>query len=314
MRKFVALAMLALAFSSSAQEYPAKPVRLVVPFPPGGPLDVVGRLVGRDLADRWGQPVVVENKPGGTIGPEFVARAPKDGYTLMIISSSPFVTLPQMQKVSYDVLKDFAPVAQTAEIHYALMAHASSGYTSVQQIVEAAKKAPGKLNYASAGNGSGQHLYIELIKVAAGIDLTHIPYKGAGPAMQALVAGEVPIMLDVISAAIPLVKAGKVRALLVTSPQPVEALPGAVTYESLFPGTGISSWHGIFATGGTPRPVLERAAAGVRQALKAPAVSERLNQLGFDITGTSLDEFGAVVRRDHERWGQVIRKNNLRVD
>jgi tripartite-type tricarboxylate transporter receptor subunit TctC len=257
---------------------------------------------------------VVENKPGGTAGPEFVVRAPKDGYTLMIISSSPLVTLPQMQKVPYDVLKDLTGVTQTAVLTYALVAHSGSGFTSVQQLIDAARKAPGKFNYASAGNGSGQHLYVELIKVAAGIDLTHIPYKGAGPALQALMAGEVPIMLDVISAAIPLVKSGKARALLVTGSQPLDALPGAVPYDTVFPGTGISSWHGMFAPAGTPRPVLERVSTAVRQALQAPTVAPRFRELGFESTGTSGDEFNDIVRRDYERWGQVIRKNNLRVD
>jgi tripartite-type tricarboxylate transporter receptor subunit TctC len=285
-----------------------------VPFPPGGPLDVVGRLIAKDMSDRWSQPVVIDNKPGGTIGTEFVARAPKDGYTLMIISSSPLVTLPQMQKVGYDVLKDFTGVAQTATLTYALMAHPSSGLTTIQQMIDAAKKSPGRLNYASAGNGSGQHLYVELIKIAAGVDMTHVPYKGAAPAMQALMAGEVPIMLDVVSAAIPLVKSGKARALLVTGDKLHEALPGAVPYDTLFPGTGISSWHGVFAPAGTPRPIVERVATAVRQSLQTPATAGRFRDLGFDITGTSGEEFNDIVRRDHERWGQVIRKNNLRSD
>src|SRR5206468_2001999 len=171
--------VLMLATSAAAQEFPSKPVRLVVPFPPGGPLDISGRLIGKELQDRWGQPVVVENKPGSTIGPEYLAKSAPDGYTLMIISSTPLVTLPHLQKVPYDVLKDLIGVTQTTLLTYALVVNPSSGIGSIQELIARAKKEPGRLNYASAGNGSGQHLYVELLKSAADITLTHVPYKGA---------------------------------------------------------------------------------------------------------------------------------------
>src|SRR5881296_3720142 len=213
----VLLWALALAASSAAQEFPSKPVRLVVPFPPGGPLDISGRLIGKELQERWGQPVVVENKPGSTIGPDYVARAAPDGYTLMIISSTPLVTLPHLQKVPYDVLKDLVGVTQTTLLTYALVVNPKEGIGSIGELIERAKKEPGRLNYASAGNGSGQHLYVELLKNAADIDLTHVPYKGAAPALQAVLAGEPPVMLDVTVAVIPHVKAGKRRAARATS-------------------------------------------------------------------------------------------------
>src|SRR5882672_1909977 len=211
-----ALLSLALAAAAPAQEFPSKPVRLVVPFPPGGPLDISGRLIGKELQERWGQPVVVENKPGSTIGPEYTMKSPADGYTLMIISSTPLVTLPHLQKVPYDVLKDLVGVTQTTLLTYALVANSASGIGSIQELIARAKKEPGKLNYASAGNGSGQHLYVELLKSAADMNLTHVPYKGAAPALQAVLAGEPPIMLDVTVAVLPHVKAGKLRALMVT--------------------------------------------------------------------------------------------------
>jgi tripartite-type tricarboxylate transporter receptor subunit TctC len=313
--RFLAAAALGLAaITASAQDYPVKPVRLVVPFPPGGPLDVAGRLISTQLQERWGQPVIVENKPGGSLGADSVARAPKDGYTLMINGSSPFLTLPQMAKVNYDPLRDFTGVIQTTESQFALIAHPGSGITSLKQLIDEAKKAPGKLNYGSAGNGSGQHLYMELLKIAAGIDITHIPYKGAAPAMQALMAGEVPFILENVITASSLVKSGKARVLMVTGPKPIEHLPGAVAFDVMFPGLGIQTWHGIFAPSGTPRPVLEKAAADIRQALKVPSVVARFGQLGIEPTGLSGEAFNALMKSDFDSWGAVIRKNNLRAD
>jgi tripartite-type tricarboxylate transporter receptor subunit TctC len=310
----VALLTLALAAGAAAQEFPSKPVRLVVPFPPGGPLDISGRLIGKELQERWGQPVVVENKPGSTTGPEYTVKSAPDGTTLMIISSTPLVTLPHLQKVPYDVLKDLVGVTQTTLLTYALVANASSGIDSIQALIERAKKEPGKLNYASAGNGSGQHLYVELLKSAAGVDITHVPYKGAAPALQAVLAGEPAIMLDVTVAVIPHVKSGKLRALLVTGDKPLEQLPGAVPFDSLFPGLGIPGWHGIFATGGTPKPVLDKLAADIRWALALPAVASRFRELGVEPSGVSGDEFNAIVRRDYAAWGEIIRRNKLRAD
>ncbi len=310
----VLLWVFALAASAAAQDFPSKPVRLVVPFPPGGPLDIAGRLIGKELQDRWGHPVVVENKPGSTIGPEYVAKSAPDGYTLMIISSTPLVTLPQMQKVPYDVLKDLVGVTQTTLLTYALVVNPSSEIGSIQELIARAKKEPGRLNYASAGNGSGQHLYVELLKSAADITLTHVPYRGAAPALQAVLAGEPPVMLDVTVAVIPHVKAGKLRALMVTGGAPLEQLPGAVPFDSMFPGLGIPGWHGIFATGGTPKPVLDKLAADIRWALQLPAVGNRFRELGVAPSGISGEDFNAIVRRDYARWGEIISRNKLRAD
>lgn len=314
LRSMFALGLALIGASASAQDFPSKPVRLVVPFPPGGPLDVSGRLIARDLQERWGQSVVIDNKAGSTLGPDFLAKSAPDGYTLMIISSSPLITLPHMTKSSYDPLKDFVGITQTVGLTYALATHPSTGITTVQQLVEAAKKAPGRINYSTGGVGSGQHLYVELLSLAAGIQLTQIPYKGAGPALQALIAGEVQIMLDVSSGVIPALKAGKVNALMVTGSRPLEQLPGIVTFDSLYPGVDITSWHGIFAPSGTSRPLQEKIAGDIRRALEAPAVSGRLRELGFEISGVSGEAFNAIVRRDFERWGEVIRKNKITVN
>src|SRR5258706_14343994 len=177
--------MLTLAANAAGQEFPSKPVPLVVPFPPGGPLDISGRLIGKELQDRWGQPVIVENKPGSTIGPEYLVKSAPDGYTLMIISSTPLVTLPHLQKVPYDVLKDLVGVTQTTLLTYAFVVNPTTGIGSIQDLIARAKKQPGRLNYASAGNGTAQPLYVELLKNAADMNLNHAPYKGAPPALQA---------------------------------------------------------------------------------------------------------------------------------
>jgi len=310
----VAVVMMGFARAVPAQEFPVKPVRLIVPFPPGGPLDISGRLIAREVGERWGQGIIVENKAGSTLGPDALAKSAPDGYTLLIISSSPLVTLPHMQKSTYDPLRDFVGIVQTVSLTYALAAHPSTGITTVQQMIDAAKKNPGKLNYSSGGVGSGQHLYVELLSLAAGIHMTQIPYKGAGPALQALIAGEVQLMLDVSSGIIPAMKAGKVNPLMVTGARPLDALPGVVTFDSLFPGVGISSWHGIFAPSGVPRPLQDRLAADFRRALEAPAVATRLRELGFEISGMGGESFNALVKSDFERWGEVIRKNRITVN
>ena len=313
----VLLALFTLAAGAApvlAQEFPSKPVRLVVPFPPGGPLDIAGRLIGKELQDRWSHPVIIENKPGSTIGPDYVVRSAPDGHVLLIISSTPLVTLPHLQKVPYDVLKDLVGVTQTTLLTYAFVVNPATGIGSIQELIERAKKAPGRLNYASAGNGSGQHLYVELLKNAADMKLTHVPYKGAAPALQAVLSGEPGMMLDVTVAVVPHVKAGKLRALMVTGGKPLEQLPGAVPFDSLFPGLGIPGWHGIFAAGGTPKPVLAKLAADIRHVLQIPAVANRFRELGVEPSGVSGDAFNEIVRRDSARWGEIIRKNNLRAD
>jgi len=297
-----------------AQDFPSRPVRLVVPFPPGGPLDIAGRLIGQHLQQLWGQSVIVENKAGGTIGPDYVVKSTPDGYTLLIISSTPLVTSPQLQKAPYDVLKDLVGVTQTTLLTYALVVTPKSGINSFQDLVDQARKAPDRLNYASAGNGSGQHLYVELLKSVANINLTHVPYKGAGPALQGVMSGDVDMMLDVTVAVVPLVRSGKARALLVTGSKPLEQLPGAVPFDNLFPDLGIPGWHGIFAPAATPRPVVEKLARDIRQVVLSPAVSTRFRELGVAPSGVSTADFDAIVRRDYARWGEIIRKNNLRAD
>jgi tripartite-type tricarboxylate transporter receptor subunit TctC len=310
--RWVLVACMALVHASiAAQEFPVKPVRLVVPSPPGGPLDVAGRILARDLQERWGQTVFVDNKAGGTLGPEFLARSAPDGYTLMIISSTPLVTFPHLQKAPYDVLKAFVGVTQTVALTYAFLVHPSTGITSLQQLITEAKKTPGRLNFATGGIGAGQHLYLELFKLAADVDLTHVPYKGAGPALQGFLTGEVHGTVDVVSAAIPTVKAGKAHAVMISGARPLPQLPDAVPFDTLYPGMGIPTWHGIFAPAGMTQPLLDKIAGDLRQTLQTPAVAARFRELGLEPAGLSGEPFNALIRSDYARWGELIRKKNI---
>ena len=313
--RFWLLILLFVASPLGAAEFPSRPVRLIVPFPPGGPLDIVGRLVARTLSEQWGQPVIVDNRGGasGAIGTDLLAKSAPDGYTLLI-NSTPIVATPHLQKLPYDTLRDIVGVSQVAEIEYVLVASPKSGITTIQELLATAKNQPGKLNYSSAGNGSGQHLLVELIKGAARLNIHHVPYKGAGPALQAVVAGEVDMMFDTSVGVIPHIRSGKVRPLLVSGAKPLEALPGVPTFESIFPGVGIDAWHGVFAPGATPPALLHQIAAHLRRAVLAPEVAGRLRELGFQPTGLPYPRFQEIVARDLERWGKVIRDNNIKAD
>jgi tripartite-type tricarboxylate transporter receptor subunit TctC len=296
-------------------DFPARPVKLIVPFPPGGPLDIVGRVVARKLSEQWNQPVVIDNRGGasGAIGTDLLAKSPADGYTLAV-NSTPIVATPHLQKLPYDTLRDLVGVSQIAGIDYVLVATPKSGIGSVEELIALAKKQPGKLNYASAGTGSGQHLFVELMKGATGTSINHVPYKGAAAAVQALLAGEVDLMFEVSVGVLQQIRAGKLRALLVTGTKPIEALPGVPAFDSVFPGVGIEAWHGVFAPAATPKPLLEQLAADVRQAVLSPEVSARLRELGFQPTGLPYPRFQEVVAQDLERWGKVIRDNGIRAD
>jgi tripartite-type tricarboxylate transporter receptor subunit TctC len=313
----IRLILLVLLFSAKAfaAEFPSRPVRLIVPFPPGGPLDIVGRVLAHKLSEQWSQPVVIDNRGGasGAIGTGELAKSTPDGYTLLV-NSTPIVATPHLQKLPYDTLRDIVGVSQLAGIDYVLVATPKSGIGSVEELIERAKAQPGKLNYASAGTGSGQHLFVELMKGAAGANLHHVPYKGAAAAVQALLGGEIDVMFEVSVGVLPHIKAGKLRALLVTGTKPIEALPGVPAFDGVFPGVGIEAWHGLFAPAGTPAPLLQQIAADVRTAVLSPEISARLRELGFQPSGVPYPRFQEVVARDLERWGKVIRDNNIRAD
>lgn len=314
-RLLISLMLAAGAMAAAAADFPSKPVRLVVPFPPGGTLDLEARLIAAKLRENWSQPIIVENRAGanGAIGVDYVARSAPDGHT-MVLNASLIVTTPQVQRTPYDLNRDLVAVVQTAVLTFVLASSPKTGVSTVGELVALARKEPGRLNYASAGIGTGIHLYAELVKSAARIDLTHIPYKGEGSAMQALLAGEVDMIFSTANAIVPLARAGKLRALMVTGTRPLASLPDAPPMESVYPGLNIDPWHGIFAPAATPKAVVDQIAADVRTAILSPDLSGRFREMGLEPIVVSSERFGEIVRRHYERWGQLIRENNIRTD
>jgi len=303
--------------TAAAADFPSKPVRLVVTFSPGGTLDVVARLIAAKLRDNWRQPIIIENRVGasGAIGVDYVAKSAPDGHTL-VLNAMLIVATPQMQRTPYDVMRDLVGVVQTSEVSYMLAVSPKTGVSTIGELVELARKNPDRLSYASGGIGSGQHLYAALVTGAAKINLTHVPYKGNGPALQALLAGEVDLIFDTAGAIASLAKAGKVRALMVSGTRPYEGFPSVPPIETVYPGMGMSipGWHGIFAPAATPKAIVDQIAADVRAVVLSPDIVSRFREMGFEPTGVLAEQFGEIVRRDYERWGQLIRENNIRAD
>ena len=318
LRALGAAAALGVTSATLAQSgpYPNRPIRLVVPFVPGGTLDVVARLIARQLQDVLKQPVVVDNRAGagGAVGVDHVAKSAADGYTLVLNAATPMVTVVSLQATPYDVIKDLAPVVQVTTFDYVLSVNAKSSITTMQELVQQARKQPGKLNYASAGTGSGQHMYMELARSAAGVQIQHIPYKGNAPAMQALLAGEVDMMFDTTLGVLPQVQGGRLRPLMTSSAKPLAALPQVPTMDSLFPGSGMQGWHGIFAPAATPKDVVATFYEATRKVLASAETIAKLRELGLEPSGMGPERFAEVVRRDHERWGKLIRDNNIKAD
>jgi len=315
-RLFVSLMLAAgVVAAAAAADFPSKPVRLIVPYPPGGALDIEARMMAAKLRDGWRQPVIVENRPGasGTLGVDYVAKSAPDGHTL-VLNALQMVMTPHLQRTPYDLARDLVPVVKFAEVYYVLAVSPKTGVSTIGELVELARKEPGRLNYGSGGNGGALHLYVELVKRAANIDLTHIPYKGNALAMQALLAGEVDVIFNISIPIIPLAKAGKVRALVVTGSKRLEILPNVPPLDSVYPGLSSDSWHGIFAPAATPKPIVDQIASDISAAVLSPDLSSRFRKMGLDATGVASEPFGAIVRRDYERWGQLIRENNIRSD
>jgi tripartite-type tricarboxylate transporter receptor subunit TctC len=318
LRALGAAAALGATSAALAQSgpYPNRPIRLVVPFVPGGTLDVVARLIARQLQDVLKQAVVVDNRAGagGAVGVDHVAKSAADGYTMVLNAATPMVTVVSLQATPYDVIKDLVPVVQVTTFDYVLSVNAKSSITTMQELVQQARKQPGKLNYASAGTGSGQHMYMELARSAAGVQIQHIPYKGNAPAMQALLAGEVDMMFDTTLGVLPQVQGGRLRPLMTSSAKPLAALPQVPTMDSLFPGSGMQGWHGIFAPAATPKDVVATFYEATRKVLASAETIARLRELGLEPSGMGPERFAEVVRRDHERWGKLIRDNNIKAD
>ena len=306
-----------LADFTAAQSYPNRPIRFIVPYPAGGAGDIFARVIGAKLGDAFGQQVVVDNRPGANaiIGTDMVAKAPPDGHTLIMANSAPFVLNPSLyQKLPYDPVKDFAPVSQGTYYGYVLIVHPGVAAKSVKELVELAKAKP--MVYASAGNGSANHLAGEFFAALAGVRLTHVPYKGSGPALTDVIAGQMPMMFDTPITAIPQVKGGKVRGLAFSGKRRTPQLPDVATMEELgFKGFEVSSWQGVITTAGTPRDAIERLHQATIRALKMPDVIDRLaTQGGNELVGSNPDQYAKLIREEIVKYAKIIKDAGIRVE
>lgn len=312
-----AAATLPLSRTAFAQGYPDRPLRVVVPFGPGGGTDNLVRVIEPNVREAFGQPLVVENRAGagGTIGSDIVARAPADGYTVLVVDSSFAINPSLFPSLPFDPVKDFAPVSLLASGPVILLAHPSLPVNSVAELVAMAKAQPGRLSYASGGNGASTHLAGELLKMVAGIDLVHVPYRGTGPATTDVVAGHVPLMFNGISAARPHVDAGRLKPLAVTGEHRADALPNVPTFaEAGLPGVEASTYWGALAPAGTPPAAVSRLADSFRAGVMHPAVLERLRSLGFEPIGGPPSAYAANLRTETAKWAEVVRRANVRLD
>ena len=321
-RAFAILAAaLALPITSMAQAdtvWPGKPVKWVVPFPPGGAMDVIARTLGDHAARELGQPFVIENRPGagGNIGADYVAKQPADGYTIMITSIGMATNKALYARLSYDPVKDFAPISLLAVVPNVLVVNAAkSPDHSVKDVVARARREPGKLTYASAGNGTSIHLAGEVFASMAGVNLMHVPYKGSSPAVTDMLGGQVDLMFDSITSARPHIQSGKLRALGVTTARRSSALPDVPTIaEAGVPGYEVSPWFAVFAPAGTPASVVARLNQVLNAAMQQPDIRRKLESVGAEPIGTTPQELAAHLSKELDRWGGLIKARGIRMD
>lgn len=309
---------LACAANGLAQTYPAKPIRFYTPYPPGGTTDIMARLIGAKLYESWGQPVIVDAKPGagGNIGTDFVAKSPADGYTILMGASGPLaINVSLFSKLPYDPVKDLAPVVLTASVPLILVTHPSLPAKNVKEFIALMKARPGQFNYASAGPGSPQHLTAEMFKFMAKVEMTHIPYKGSGPAIVDLVGGQIPFAFESMIPVLPHVKAGKLRALAVTSAKPSPVLPEIPTVaESGVPGFESIAWYGVVAPAGTPREIIAKLNTEMARILNLPDIKQRLIEMGSPPVAGTPDQFGALIKSEIVKWGKVVKQAHVSLD
>lgn len=316
MRGFIGLCVLLACLGTSAQNYPTRPVRLVVGFPPGGAVDILGRIAAQQLTERLGQQFVVDNRggAGGLVATEISARATADGYTLLF-TSIPHVINPHLyKKVQYDAVKDFTPVVLFVTVPLMMAANPSLPAKTVKDLIAYAKSQPGKLNYASAGSGASSHLAMELFKSMAGVDINHIPYKGTGPLITDLIGGQVSLT---IASAVPLspqVRAGKLRGMAVTGPKRSPSFPDLPAIAETVPGYEVVNWFGVLAPAGAPAVVVTRVNDELNKALTVTSIKDILRAQGADAVGGSAEEFARIIGADFPKWARVVRESGARVD
>lgn len=313
-----ALMVLGPALSMAQSAYPTRTVKLVVPFPPGGPLDATGRLLAQRLTEAWGTPVVVENKPGagGNIGADMVAKSPPDGYTILMGALSTHAVNPSLYpKMPYDAIKDFAPITLIATTPNVLVVNPSLPVNSVKDLIAYAKANPGKLSFGSGSNGSAGHLAGELFKVDTGTDIVHIPYKGGAPATQGLLANDVQFMFDNLANATPQVKAGKLKALAVTTANRSKLAPELPTMaEAGVPGFDIATWFGLLAPAGTPKEVIAKWNHDVNRMLESPDMRDRLYALGAEPAPMTPEQFRSFIQSEMSKYARIVKASGAKVD
>ena len=302
---------------AQAESYPSKPIRIIVPYPPGGFNDTLARTLGQKLTEQWGQPVIVDNRPGGgtTIGTNLAAKAAPDGYTLLIVSFAFAVNPALHATLPYDTGKDFVPIVHAASTPNLLVVNPALPVKSVKELIALAKSAPGKLNYASAGNGSSNHLSMELFKSLTSVDMVHVPYKGSAPAVTDLIGGQVDLMFDNVPNVLQQVKAGKLRALAVSSKErspSIKELPSVA--ESGVPGFDVSVWFGVVAPAGTPQSVIAKLNAEINQILKRPEVVELFQAQGVKPIGGTPEAFSVFLRAQMTKWAKVVKESGAKAE
>ena len=316
-RLILLVALLVGATSAIAQDYPSKPIRLIAPFAPGGATDVLARIAGQKLNERLGQPVVVENRTGagGNIGAEQVAKAVPDGYTLLMGGVPHAIAVSLYPKLGYDLTRDLTAIAEVASFPSMIVLHPSLPAHNVKALIALAKAKPGQLNFGSAGNGSPNHLALELFKTLAGVNMTHIPYRGAGQVVADLLAGQLQLASMGFPIAMPHVKAGKLRAIAVTGTARSPLLPTLPTgIEAGLPGFDVNSWYGVFGPAGLPRDILTKLNAETSRGINAPDLKERLSALGAEPSSKSPEAFTQYVRDEIAKWAKVVKASGAKLD
>jgi tripartite-type tricarboxylate transporter receptor subunit TctC len=302
--------------NAEARDYPTRPVRIIVGFAAGGTLDIIARLWGQWLSERLGQPFVVENRPGagGNIGTEAVVRAPPDGYTLLLVGSPNMINATLYEKLNFNFIRDIAPVASTDRAPLLMEVNPAFPAKSVPEFIAYAKAKPGRINMASAGTGTGQHVAGELFKMMVGVDMTHVAYRSAGPALTDLIGGQVQVMFDALPASIEHVRAGRLRALAVTTATRLEALPNTPTVGDFVPGYEASAVHGIGAPKNTPAEIIDRLNKAINSALAESKTKARLADLGLTVLAGSPAEFAKLIAEETEKWGKVVKFSGAKPD
>ena len=303
--------------ASPAADYPTKPIRMIVPFAPGGGTDIIGRLVAQELGQAWGHTVVVDNRGGGggTIGTNLAAKATPDGYTMVLCSLGISYAPALYAKLPFDPLKDLAPISLVATQPFVYVVIPTLGVNSMKELIALAKAKPGQLRYGSGGAGGSSHLGTELLRTMTGIDLVHVPYKGTGPALTAMLSGEIHMQLIGISSVVPHMKSGRMRALAVSGAKRSAAAPEVPTVaESGVPGYAFDVWYGMFFPAGTPRAIVAKTNAEINRALKSPALAQRFAGVGVEPAGTTSEAFGKMLRSEIAKWRKVVAQANIRLE